>query len=513
MTKNGVGREIPKYIEGYGETKLYDKPFSFTPQIKKNGKKIRTSYPGDKKLVSSIESAIESAGLKDGMTISFHHHLRNGDYIINMVMKAISEMGYRDITVAASSLNTRHAPLLEYIKDGTITGIETSGLREPLGEAVSNGLLAKPAIIRSHGGRARAIESGELKIDIAFLGVPAADEYGNANGYSGESICGSLGYALIDAQYAEKVVLITDNLVKYPCIPASIQQTDVDIIVEVESIGNPEGIVSGAIKGTKNPKDILIAENALQAILHSGYFKDGFSFQTGAAGATLAVTNMLRDKMIEYGIRGSFGLGGITAQLVQLLEEDLFDALFDVQSFDLVAAESVGKNAKHFEISSSFYANPHNSSPVVNNLDIVLLGALEVDTKFNVNVITGSDGVISQASGGHSDTAAGSKLSIILAPLIRGRIPIVVDNVTTVVTPGETVDVIVTEYGIAVNPLRADLIEKYTEAGLKLYSIEELKAKAEKITGIPEKIEFGDKVVGVIEYRDGSVIDVVWNTK
>lgn len=513
MTINKVGRDIPDFIEGFGKVKHYQGPFAILPSGNKAGKKIAFSRPGDKKLLGSIEEAIKKTGLKDGMTISFHHHLRNGDYIVNMVMEKIAELGIKDITIAASSLNKVHAPLLEHMKSKVVTGIETSGLREPLGTAVSEGILEKPIIIRSHGGRAEAIQSGRLKIDVAFLGVPACDEYGNANGFSGKSACGSLGYAKMDAKYADKVVLITDNLVKYPCIPASIEQTDVDYVVKVDSIGDPKGIVSGAIRNTDNPKDILIAENAVKAILASGYFKDGFSFQTGAAGASLAVTSLLREEMIAKNIKGGFGLGGITAQLVQLLEENLLEGLFDVQSFDLVAAKSVGENPKHFEISSDFYANPYNSSPAVNMLDFVLLGAMEVDTKFNVNVISGSDGIISQASGGHSDTSAGAKMSVILAPLIRSRIPIIVDDVTTVVTPGETVDVVVTEYGVSVNPLRKDLIDNFKSAKIKMYDIEELKYMAEKISGKPEKIDFGEKIAGVVEYRDGSVIDIIRTAK
>lgn len=513
LVKNGVGRDIPEYIEGIGEIKAYTSPFDTIPTGSKAGKKLKRPLPHKSKLVDSIEEAIRATGLKDGMTISFHHHFRSGDYIVNMVMDIIAKMGIKDITIAPSSLSTCHGPLIQHIKNGVITGIESSGIRNPLGAAISEGIMEKPVIIRSHGGRARAIESGELKIDVAFLGAPACDEYGNANGFSGKSACGSLGYAVVDARYADQVVMITDNLVEYPCLPATINQTETDYVVVVDSIGDPKGIVSGAIRHTKNPRDILIAQNAVKAIVASGYLKDGFSYQTGAAGASLAVTEFLREEMIARGIKGGFGLGGITAQLVQLYEEGLFKGLFDTQSFDLVAAESIGKNPGHFEIDASFYANPHNAGPAVNKLDLVMLGALEVDTDFNVNVITGSDGVISQAAGGHPDTSAGAKMSVILAPLIRGRLPIVVDKVTTVVTPGETIDVVVTDYGIAVNPLRQDLIENFKNAKLPLYTIEELKDMAEKITGKPEPIEFGDKIVGVVEYRDGTVIDIIRQAK
>lgn len=513
LVKNAVGREIPEYIEKIGELTPYKSPFNIIPSGHIQGKELKRPLPHESKLVDSIKDAVIKTGLKSGMTISFHHHLRNGDFIVNMVMDVIASMGIKDIKLAPSSLSACHGDLIEHIKSGVITSIESSGLRAPLGTAISEGLMDRPIIIRSHGGRARAIESGDLKIDVAFLAAPASDEYGNANGFSGKSACGSLGYAIVDAKYADKVVLITDNLVDYPCLPASINQTQVDAVVKVDQIGDPKGIVSGAIRHNKNPRDILIAKNAVKAILASGYFKEGFSYQTGAAGASLAVTDLLREEMINKNIKGSFGLGGITSQLVKLHEEGLFKGLLDTQSFDLDAAKSVGENPKHFEIDASFYANPHNAGPAVNNLDIVMLGALEIDTDFNVNVITGSDGVISQAAGGHPDTAAGAKMSVILAPLIRGRIPIVVDKVTTVVTPGETIDVVVTDYGIAVNPKRQDLIDRFKSEGLDLFTIEELKEKAEKITGKPDTVEYTDKIVGIVEYRDGSVIDVIYETK
>ena len=299
MTKNGVGREIPEYIEGYGEARPYVSPFDLVPEGNKAGAKLKRPLPHKSKMIENIREAIKATGLKDGMTISFHHHFRNGDYIVNMVMDEIAELGIKDITIAPSSLTTCHSPLIDHIKNGVVTGIQSSGLRNPLGGAISEGILKNPVVIRPHGGRARAVESGELKIDVAFLGVPACDEYGNANGNTGKSACGSLGYAIVDAKYADQVVLITDNLVEYPCLPASINQTQVDYIVEVEAIGDPKGIVSGAIKGTTNPRDILIAENAVKAIVASGYFKEGFSYQTGAAGASLAVTSILKEKMIE----------------------------------------------------------------------------------------------------------------------------------------------------------------------------------------------------------------------
>ena len=154
-----------------------------------------------------------------------------------------------------------------------------------------------------------------------------------------------------------------------------------------------------------------------------------------------------------------------------------------------------------------------NKSAAVNRLDFVLLSALEIDTDFNVNVISGSDGVIRAASGGHSDTAAMAKVSIMLAPLTRGRLSTIIDKVTTVVTPGSTVDVVVTDYGVIVNPTRTDLIEKFTQAGIEMITMEEARAMATRLVGTPKEIEFTDEVVAVVEYRDGSVIDTIRKVK
>ncbi len=513
MLKNKVGREVPEFVDGIGELKPYNGPFDLEPQNCKSGAKITQTKPGDTKLLDSIEKAIAATGLKDGMTISFHHHLREGDYVLNMVLEVIAKLGIKNLTLAPSSLSGVHAPVIEHIKNGVISKITTSGVRGPLAEAISGGILDTPIIIRSHGGRARAIEAGELKIDVAFLGAPSCDEYGNANGFSGKSFCGPLGYAKVDAEYADKVVLITDNIVPYPNVPASIEQTNVDYVVTVDAIGDPKGIVSGATRYTKNPRELLIAKNAAAAIEASGYFKPGFSLQSGTGGASLAVARFLKKTMIEKDIKASFALGGVTGQFVEMQQEGLISKICDVQSFDLTAAKSVGENPDHYEISSSLYANPHNKGCIVNKLDVVILSALEVDTDFNVNVITGSDGVIRGASGGHCDTAAGAKLAMIVCPLIRGRIPTIVEKVTTAITPGETIDVVVTDRGIAVNPLRKDLIEKFTKARLPLFTIEELKENAESVVGKPKAIEFADKIVGLVEYRDGTIIDVIKQVK
>jgi len=183
--------------------------------------------------------------------------------------------------------------------------------------------------------------------------------------------------------------------------------------------------------------------------------------------------------------------------------------LFSIQAFDQYAIESLMKDYNHIEVSAGFYANPHNLGTAVNLLDVVVSGATEVDLNFNINVNTHSDGVLQYPTGGHFDTAAGAKLTIIMAPLLRGRIPVVVDDVVVVSTPGERVDAIVTDHGIAVNPRRQDLIDQLNFERVPLKTIEELRDIAYGITGRPQKPQFTDKIVALIEYRDGTLIDVL----
>nr|WP_092072271.1 citrate lyase subunit alpha [Dendrosporobacter quercicolus]NSL48603.1 citrate lyase subunit alpha [Dendrosporobacter quercicolus DSM 1736]SDM39428.1 citrate lyase subunit alpha / citrate CoA-transferase [Dendrosporobacter quercicolus] len=506
---NAAGREIPESIPGLKKVVPYAGPFTLIPQNRMAGPRLSVNLPKSDKLLTSIDQALDAVGLKDGMTISFHHHFRNGDYLLNSVVEAIARRKLKGITLAPSSLTDVNQAIIPFIEAGVITAIETSGARGALGRLITDGRLARPVIIRSHGGRARAIECDDLHIDVAFIGAPCCDCYGNINGTEGKSACGSLGYAMVDAAYADKVVAITDNLAPHPIFPVSIPQTQVDYIVEVASIGDPKGIASGALRISKDPRELLIAEFAARVIEYSGYFRDGYSLQLGSGGAALATAKFIREKMLARSITASFGVGGVTAPFVGMLEEGLIKTVFDTQDFDIVSIESLKKNPNHLEISASYYANPHSRGPIVNNLDFVILSATEIDVNFNVNVITDSNGVLMGASGGHCDTAAGAAVSIVVAPLLRGRLPMVRDRVHTIITPGETVDVVVTERGIAVNPQRRDLLDCLKSAKLPLMSIEELQKIAYDLAGKPEPVEVTDEIVAVVEYRDGSVLDVI----
>ena len=205
-------------------------------------------------------------------------------------------------------------------------------------------------------------------------------------------------------------------------------------------------------------------------------------------------------------------MGGITGYMVDMLNEGCFESLIDVQCFDLKAIESINNDPRHMEVSAEQYAGVSGRSAAVDSLDVVLLGATQVDTDFNVNVHTDSNGYIMGGSGGHSDTAAGAKLAIILAPLVRARLPLITDRCHCISTPGSTVDVVVTQRGIAVNTSiekNRQLEEALKAKGLPVVDIKELKAIGEKITGVPKPINQGDKVIAKVLYRDGTLLDEI----
>lgn len=512
---NAVGREIPDELLKDGKEVYQGKYYMDGKYVKKDSPRTKIGVtPREDKLCRSIREACEKCGAHDGMTISFHSSFRNGDYVASMVAKVlVEELGLKDLTIAATSLGDAQDVIADYIEEGIVIGAQTSGVRGRIGEVISAGKLKTPAIIRSHGGRPRAIEAGEVHIDIAFLAAPAADCYGNANGFGGKNNCGSMGFAIVDSHCADHVVVITDTLVDFPNLPSAISSIDVDCVCVVDSVGDAKKISTAEARMTDNPRELMMAENVANVIAATPYFKEGFSFQTGVGGPSLAVNRFLETHMLKRNITMGFALGGISSAICKLQDKGLVKKILDTQDFDAVAIEHLASHPAHHEISLSEYANPGNKGAYVNKLDYVVLSALEVDTKFNVNVITGSDGVLRGAPGGHPDTAAGSKCCIIVTPLIRGRMATVCKEVVTVTTPGDCVDVLVTDYGIAVNPLRPDLIECLDNAGIPHVTIEALQEKAYSLVGTPDDLQWEDKVIAIVEARDGTILDVVHKIK
>ncbi len=514
--KNSVGRNIPEQIIRESRKPIYRGAYqSLGGDVKKIGvwsrsERIMKGRRSESKLVASLDEVLDLVGLKDGMTVSFHHHMRNGDRVVNQVMRAIARKGFHNIHVATSGLFKCHEPLVKLIEDEVITRITVSTISPgPLAKAITNGKLKYPAVFMSHGGRSRAIESGDLHVDVAFIAAPCCDDRGNMNGAFGPSACGVLSYAYADAEYANWVVAVTDNLVDFPASPIEISQEKVDYIVKIDTIGDPNGISFGPTRMAADPMNLKIAETAAQLLDEAGYIKEGMSMQTGAGGASLAVAAAVGNIMRRKNIRGSFGSGGITSCFVEMLNEGLFRGLLDTQCFDSTAIKSYRDNPKHMAMSASQYANPNTKGCLVNQLDIMILGATEIDLDFNVNVVTGSNGVILSSSGGSNDCAAGAKIAVVVTNLIKRGICVLRETVTTVVTPGETIDVLVTECGIAINPNRHDLLEKLQGTCLPIIDIYDMKKIGDGMaTKIMDPV-FTNEIVGIVEYRDGTIIDVV----
>ena len=445
------------------------------------------------------------------MTISTHHHFRNGDLVANQIFDIAAELGIKDLVWFPSASFPCHEPLIKYLEDGTIHHIEGS-MNGALGRFASQGEMRGAGVLRSHGGRYQAVQDGEVVIDIAVIAAPTADPFGNANGLTGPSACGLLGFALADSEYAHNVIVVTDNLVPFPCIPWQIQGNNVDIVVEMEQIGIPEKIVSGTTQITKSPDRLYIAELTAKFCDAAGIIKEGFSFQAGAGGTALSIGNYFGEIMREKGIRARFARGGSNQYLVQMMEDGLVDYILDGQTFDLEGVRSMRENPNHVNTSPFTSYNYHGKGNFASMIDVVILGATEVDVNFNANVVTHSDGLLLHGIGGWQNCLFG-KTVILPIPLFRDRIPVIRDEVTTICGPGELIDVIVTERGIAINPLRQDLIAAVKDSGLPIKTIYELKEEAERICGKPQAVEFEDKIIAAIKWVDGTVIDVVRQVK
>ncbi|KPL14733.1 MAG: citrate lyase subunit alpha [Bacteroides sp. SM23_62] len=513
MVVNAAGRKVPRAVNGKEQV-----PFQgvgkFIPEGRKHGPLINScnNFPsGGDKRAASLKDALRKCSLKDGMTISTHHHFRDGDLLANQVFDAANELKVKDLVWFPSASFPCHQHLIPYLEDGTIHHIEGS-MNGPLGRFTSEGKMKGLGVLRSHGGRYQSIQDGEVQIDIAVIGAGCADPFGNANGLEGPSASGLLGFALADSQYAEKVIVATDNMVEFPCVPWQIQGNYVDYTVEMEQIGDPEKIISGTTQITRSPDRLYLADLTARFCEVTGIIRDGFSFQSGAGGTSLAVGEYFRKIMLEKGIKARFARGGSNRYLVSMLEEGLVDYILDGQTFDLEGIRSMRENPHHVWTSPFTSYNYHGKGNFAGMVDVVILGATEIDTGFNANVVTHSDGVLLHGLGGWQNCLF-SKTVILPVPLFRDRIPVIRDEVTTLCGPGELIDVVVTERGIAVNPLRKDLQEKVKGSDLPLRSLEELKEEAEKICGVPDRPELADNIVAVVKWVDGTLLDAVWQVK
>ena len=508
--ENAVGREVPTEINGRLVTP-YMGVGACRPQGRKAAAPIRAciDYPdsGDK-VVADLKTALKNAGVRDGMTISTHHHFRDGDKVANPLFEAAAQLGVKDLRWFPSAAFPCHAPIIEHLESGVVHHIEGS-MNGPLGDYCSRGRMRGMSVLRSHGGRWRAIQDGDVRIDIAVIAAPTADPFGNANALTGPSACGLLGFALADSIYADHVIVVTDNLIPFPCIPWQIQGNNVDQVVVMGSIGDPAKIVSGTTELTRSPDRLMIAEMTAQFIRDAGIMKDGFSFQAGAGGTALAFAVFLKEMMKQAGVRARFIRGGSTKYLVEMLEEGLTDYILDGQTFDLDGVRSMRENPRHQDTSPFTSYNFHGKGNFASMVDAAILGATEVDVNFNANVVTHSDGRLLHGIGGWQNCLFG-KCVILPIPAVRDRIPVVVDRVTTVCGPGELIDVVITERGIAITPRRTDLLDAVKGSSLPFRPIDQIKREVDELCGgAPAPPRLGDKIVAAVEWVDGTIIDCV----
>jgi citrate lyase subunit alpha/citrate CoA-transferase len=511
LAYNAAQRRVPAMVNGKPQIP-YLGVGKYQPRVRKQAPPVRSSkdYPdkGDKRL-PSLEAALRKCGLRDGMVISNHHHLRDGDSVAMMMLEAAAKIGVKDLLWFPSASFPSQKSAIDLMEKGVIHHIEGS-MNGPLGDYCTQGKMRGLGVLRSHGGRWQAIQDGEVHVDIAVIAAPTADFFGNADGSHGKSACGSLGFALADSIYADQVIVVTDNLVSFPCIPWQIQGNNVDYVVEVASIGDPAKIVSGTTQITRSPDRLRIAEFTARFLRDAGIMKNGFSFQAGAGGIALAFVDYLRRMMKEDGVKARFVRGGSTKYLVELLQEGLTDYILDGQTFDLDGVKSIASDPRHVATSPFTSYNYHGKGNFGSLVDAVVLGATEVDVNFNANVVTHSDGRLLHGIGGWQNCLFAG-CSILALPSFRDRIPVIVDEVTTLAGPGEMIDVIVTERGIAINPLRKDLIEATKGSKLPIRPIQDIKSEVEGICGgRPSRPKLSDQPVAIVKWVDGTVLDTVW---
>ncbi len=492
--RNSAGKLIPETIAG----ETY-KPFKKAHKNNCNSK------------VTSLKKALQQSGLKDGQTISFHHQLRNGDYVINHTLDVISELGVKNLRLAQTALFPIHKPVIDHIKQGTVDRIEGS-INGIVGDYVSKNPLPHPVVLRSHGGRWAAVKNDELHVDVAIIAASAADNRGNCTGLIGKSAFGPICYSQVDAMNADHVIVVTDNLVERPCGYQEINEGYVDFVVEMDEIGNPQDIVSGSLKVTNDPQKLHIAQQCMDLMNALDLIKDGLIFQAGAGGISLAALQYLDEILEENNVVAACETGGFTKFIADMHRKGFVRNAYGLQCFDVESIKYIAET-RRLITDIGHYADPSSKGRFLDGLHATILGATEVDTNFNVNVNTHSDGRLLHGIGGHQDSAAGANLTMITVPVYRKKIPVIRDSVTTITTPGDVIDAIVTDQGIAINPKRKDLIEKLDESNINIVSIESLKQMAHDETGGPPMVDFGDEIIAITKWRNGELLDVIYKVE
>lgn len=511
------GKEYRNFTEAFS---LEEQHGRFT------GRKIAETIPHRRSKVTTLDAVMEY--ISDGDVISYPHYYRTGDNGLRMVVEKLRETGKRDIIIYGNAFFDHTDPwLIEAVRDGIVSGLYGNVYRKLGAHVMAGEFLPWVTVGFSHGNRVRKLQTGEVTVKVAFGPVPIADIHGNANGLLGkpEQLCGPVGLFHADAEYADYTCLLAGTVSEHVIMPTPLSMEQVDFVVPVDAPGLNSGIGSGTLdigKARSNPFNAQVAENVTRVMRASGVVKNNFAFQVGS-GAGLIVLENIRAMLKQDNIKANFTIGGITSLHVDMLEEGTVRHLMHGQLFEpnenMFA--SMLNHPNHHEITTAYYASVANKESAVNMLDLAVLSALEVDIDFNLNTVCANGRIIGGIGGGQ-DVAAGADLTIIFLPLATGKngkgFPKVVDKVYTRTTPGEVIDAVVTEEFAAVNPNSAStykdaIIERAEAEGLSLVSIEELHeksiAKAKEFGDIPPPAETTDEIVHAIEWRDGTLLDVI----
>ena len=196
-----------------------------------------------------------------------------------------------------------------------------------------------------------------------------------------------------------------------------------------------------------------------------------------------------------------------------MLEDGLTDYILDGQTFDLEGVRSMRENPGHLNTSPFTSYNYHGKGNFASMVDVVVLGATEVDVDFNANVVTHSDGRLLHGIGGWQNCLS-AHCTVLALPSLRDRIPVVVDRVTTLCGPGELIDVVATERGLCINPAREDLLEAARSTSVPILEIRDLKRQVDRLCGGPPAApNLGDEFVAAIQWVDGTTLDGVRRVK
>ncbi len=522
---NALGRKVPTVVNGRPR-----RPFvaAYDPEFRPTwagGAGVGRAFDGSSK-VTTLDRVLDL--IEDGDWISYPHYYRTGDVCLQMIVGKLRERGLRGIHLYGNAFFDNCDPwLYEACRDGVLAGFTGSPYRKVGAQVVAGDLLPWVAEGYGHGSRVRRMHTGEVRIKVAFGPVPYADIWGNASGFAGspEHYVGPLGLFTADTEYAAHTCLLAGQVVNHHVLPRSLHMQNVDFVVPVDCPGNAAGVGSGTLDLDRiraNKFNSVMAGQVLQVMKAAEVIRDGFNFQVGS-GTGLIVLDELARILGDQQIQAGFAVGGCTSLHVEMLKAGLIRHLLHGQCFQPSEGvmRSMREDKSHFELTTGDAYDFSSKQCVVDLLDVAVLSCLEVDRNFNANTVC-ANGRIIGGIGGAQGVAAGAKLTIMFLPLATGKkgrgFPRVVEDVYTVVNPGEVVDVVVTEEHVAVNPISrspsAEALKANAQAaGLKLVSIDELvevsRRKALDIGKIPARQETTDEVVQVVEYRDGTLIDAI----